>query len=1135
MRGDERVRLRVVLLGEFEVRCGDTVVDVSGARLRGLLTRLALAGGRSVEADVLVDALWGRELPTDPANALQSLVSRLRRLLDGGGGGIVLRSESGYRLGVAPDDVDVLRFERLAARGRDRLRAGDPGAAAEALGEAVALYGEPSVIAAVAPAVATRLERAAREAGADLAEAELALGRADDAVALLTALLAAHPMDERPAALQMDALAAQGRQADALAVYERVRESLAEHLGADPGTALRERHLRLLRTRMPRDASEAADAADAAHPSEALDASRSGPAVAPGPAPAPAPATGGGSGGSSGGGDLPAALTSFVGREDDLARVDALFRAGRLVTVVGPGGAGKTRLAVEAGRRHVYRDGTWLVDLAAVTEPAKVGAAVLTAIGLRGAALFEAPGGRLRAGTDELDVLVDRLGGRESLLLVDNCEHLVDAVARLLAALLPRCPGLRVLATSREPLAIDGEALVPLGPLPLPDAEDGLDGVRRSASVRLFAERAAAVRPGFAVDENTRDDVVRLVRGLDGMPLALELAAARLRTLSPAELAAGLSDRFRLLATGSRAAPPRHRTLRAVIAWSWDLLDEAERTVAERVCVLPGGVTAESAAALCAGTPVVADDVPELLAALTDKSLLHRASGTGRHRMLETLREYGTERLAERGALGAVRDLAARYLAGLVAREEPLLRGRGQLDALRVLRGEYDNALAALRHLCDSGDSAAAVALAMDLSWYWHILGRHADAAYWQERALSLPVTGRTATDAGARDAGTPDAGGPDAGGPDRAVAEAVLLLNRINARSPLGAEALAGHETALRDLADRLLAQPSLPGFAGVLAAITLHFLRRHEASLALVRRLADGPDVWLSGLAHMFRASFAENGGDLDQVRVDVAAALDAFGRVGDRWGLAATLPMRALLRQYDGDLDGALADLSEARAQAADFGSLSLADEVFLDVRWIDLQARRGETDRARVLLDALHERVTRAASAELAVVVAALEAGLWLRLGDTERAAARLDAAEGEAGVGVPAGGRHGRALAGAVRARLCLRRGDAEGAGAALGRAYAAAVSSRDLPVLATVAVTGAEWAVARGAYREAAVRLGAAARLRGVEDRSDPQVLAVTARARAALGEDAFAMAYGEGRGLDGAEAVRRADPAGSG
>lgn len=1117
MRGDERVRVRVVLLGEFEVRCGDTVVDVSGARLRGLLTRLALAGGRSVEADVLVDALWGRELPADPANALQSLVSRLRRLLEGGGGrgGIVLRSESGYRLGVAPDDVDVLRFERLAARGRDRLRAGDPGAAAEALGEAVALYGEPSVIAAVAPAVATRLERVAREAGADLAEAELALGRADDAVALLTALLAAHPMDERPAALQMDALAAQGRQADALAVYERVRESLAEHLGADPGTALRERHLRLLRTRIPRDAS------DAAHPSEAPDASRSGPAVDPEPGPAT-------SGGRVGGGDLPAALTSFVGREDDLARVDALFRAGRLVTVVGPGGAGKTRLAVEAGRRHAYRDGTWLVDLAAVTEPAKVGAAVLTAIGLRGAALFEAPGGRLRAGTDdldELDVLVDRLGGRESLLLVDNCEHLVDAVARLLAALLPRCPGLRVLATSREPLAIDGEALVPLGPLPLPDAEDGLDDVRRSASVRLFAERAAAVRPGFAVDESTRDDVVRLVRGLDGMPLALELAAARLRTLSPAELAAGLSDRFRLLATGSRAAPPRHRTLRAVIAWSWDLLDEAERTVAERVCVLPGGVTAESAAALCAGTPVVADDIPELLAALTDKSLLHRASGTGRHRMLETLREYGTERLAGRGTLGAVRDLAARYLAGLVAREEPLLRGRGQLDALRVLRGEYDNALAALRHLCDSGDSAAAVALAMDLSWYWHILGRHADAAYWQERALSLPVTGQRAT----------DAGGPDAGGPDRAVAEAVLLLNRINARSPLGAEALAGHETALRDLADRLLAQPSLPGFAGVLAAITLHFLREHEASLALVRRLADGPDVWLSGLAHMFRASFAENGGDLDQVRVDVAAALDAFGRVGDRWGLAATLPMRALLRQYDGDLDGALADLSEARAQAADFGSLSLADEVFLDVRWIDLLARRGETGRARVLLDALHERVTRTASAELAVVVAALEAGLWLRLGDTERAAARLDAAEGKAGVGVPAGGRHGRALAGSVRARLCLRRGDAEGAGAALGRAYAAAVSSRDLPVLATVAVTGAEWAVARGAYREAAVRLGAAARLRGVEDRSDPQVLAVTARARAALGEDAFAMAYGEGRGLDGAEAMRRADPAGSG
>ncbi|MEO3807943.1 BTAD domain-containing putative transcriptional regulator [Sphaerisporangium sp. B11E5] len=355
MHGNEETRLRVTLLGALQVCRGDAVVAVPGARLRGLVARLALAGGRPVEPGVLVDALWPQRLPADPVNALQSLVSRLRRLL--GAAGTVTRSEGGgYRLGVTEDDVDALRFERLAAYGRDRLRAGDPRTAAGLLGEAVALYGEPSVIAAVAPAVATRLVRAAVEAGTELAEAELELGRPDDAATRLAALLAEHPADERVAALLMDALAAQGRQADALDLYERVRETLAERLGADPGAALRERHLRLLRSPAP-------------------EARREVPAS-----------------------NLPAALTSFVGRDDDLARVGTLLARGRLVTVVGPGGAGKTRLAVEAGRRHrhEYRDGTWLVDLAAVTEPAKAGAAMLDAIGLRGAALFEASG-RMRA------------------------------------------------------------------------------------------------------------------------------------------------------------------------------------------------------------------------------------------------------------------------------------------------------------------------------------------------------------------------------------------------------------------------------------------------------------------------------------------------------------------------------------------------------------------------------------------------------------------------------------------------------------------------------------------------------------------------------------------------------------------
>ncbi|MEV8099102.1 BTAD domain-containing putative transcriptional regulator [Kitasatospora sp. NPDC085879] len=691
MDGD--TRLHITLLGEFRASRGDAVLPVAGARLQALVVRLALAGGRPVPPGVLVDAIWAEKPPADPAHALQALVSRLRRTL--GSAGYVTQATGGYRLHVAASDVDALRFEQLAAVGRDRLRAGDRHAAAAVLGEAVALWSdhpgtEPTAVAPVAPAVATGLAHTSVEAVVGLADAEVSLGRADAAAARLTALLADHPVHERAAALLLDALAAQGRRAEALARYEQVREALAAELGTDPGAALRERHARLLRAEQP---------APAAGPSRTA------------------------------AGHLPAPLTGFVGRRDDLARIDALLAAGRLVTVLGPGGAGKTRLAIEAARRRsqAYRDGAWMIDLASVTEPAKVGMTLLAGTGLRGGAI-EA---RTRGEGDEVDVLVGRLGGRESLLLMDNCEHLIDAVAHLITALLSRCPGLSVLATSREPLAVDGEALVPLGPLTLPGPGDDVEQARRAEAVRLFAERAAAVCPGFEVNEATLPETRQVVRALDGMPLALELAVARLRTLSLPELADGLSDRFRLLTTGSRTALPRHRSLGAVIAWSWDLLSEHERTVADRVSVLPGGVTSASAAAVCAGTVVPTSDVPDLLAALVDRSLLQLAPEPGRYRMLETLREYGTERLAGTDDLGTVRDLAAGHFAGLMARYDPQLRGPAQSAAVRVIGAEYDNTLAALRRRCDTDDAPGALSLALDLTWYWQMLGRTSDAAHF--------------------------------------------------------------------------------------------------------------------------------------------------------------------------------------------------------------------------------------------------------------------------------------------------------------------------------------------------------------------------------------------------------------------
>jgi len=1089
-------RVAVTLLGELRVRRDGAPVEVPGSRLRGLLALLALNAGRPVDPAGLVGALWPEVLPGDPTNALQSLVSRLRRAL--GVAEVVTQTASGYRLAVAPDDIDVHRFERLAAAGRTRLRAGEAEAARELLGQAVALAKDPVApeVAAVAPAVGVRLAHGRTEASADLAEADLMLGRYAEVGAQLPALLAEHPLDERLGGLLMDALTGQGREADALALYERIRHDLAEELGIDPGAALRERHLRLL---------QEADRPAAPRPEPHGPASREVP------------------------GNLPAPVTSFVGRIDELARMDALLDAGRLVTVIGPGGAGKTRLALETAqrRRERYRDGSWLVDLASVTEPAEVPVAIVSAFDMRGAAMFERPGAGRPDVRSLLALLVERLASGEYLLLVDNCEHLVEAVAELTATLLRRCPPLRILATSREPLAVDGEALVPLAPLALPPADADLDAARRAPAVRLFAERAAAVAPDFALDDATARDVVEVVRRLDGLPLALELAAARLRTLPLPELAAGLSDRFRLLTGGNRTALPRHRTLRAVIAWSWDLLSPEERTVAECVSVLPAGATPVSAAAVCAGSGVSADRVPDVLAALVDRSLLRlaatpaerptvsaRRAGAGpRYRMLETLREYGIERLAEQGTLTGVRDRAARHAAALVAELDPRLRTADQLPALAALRAEYDNALAGLRHLCDSGDGPAALGLALSLCWYWQMLGRHGETAFWMREVLADP--------------GDVDPVLLDNG-------RAIYLLNLRIIDPTATPERDGGAREQLREVAARLSRYDDVHGPLGVLTAMALMFAGDLEAARARVDRAASSDDAWMAALARLFRARIAENDGDVAQVRRDVEEGLAGFRAVGDRWGQAAALPMRAMIRQYAGDLDGALADLDAARALSVEFGSLDANDEIFIHVRRADLYQRRDEAELSRAAL-AEARAVTHRASPEIGMLVDALEAGLLVRQGDLDSAEQLLRGAEARLmpdGGFSPMTGDHGIAIVGALKATLAVARGEPDVAAAALAVAYPAALATQDMPILSMIGVGAAEVAGARGDHRDSAMLLGAAARLRGAEDPTEPRIAALNRDGRAALGDEAYDAAYAAGWALDTQTARARVDPA---
>jgi predicted ATPase len=616
--------------------------------------------------------------------------------------------------------VGAGRFEALALAGREELRR-DPGQAAATLREALALWRGPALTDVATagfagPAVA-RLEELRLGALEDRIDADLAAGGHETLVAELDELVADHPLRERLWGQLMRALSAAGRQADALAAYQRLRSRLAEELGIDPSPELRELHLAVLRG-----------------PTAAL---------APAARPTAGPTAAGSPGRAAGRTNLRAQITSFVGRDDDIARITAVLADARLVTLTGPGGAGKTRLAAEAAARLVDQmpDGVWLVELAPVGDPGDLPQTLLSLLGARELGLLAPPGASAAAPVDRL---VDAIGDKRLLLIVDNCEHLVAAVAGLVDLLLGRCPALRVLATSREPLKLAGEVLHPVGPLAVPGGPVTPAEALRYPAVRLFTDRAAAARPAFALDEATLAPVLRICRGLDGIPLAIELAAARLRALSAEQVADRLHDRFRLLGDGSRAPLPRHQTLRAVVDWSWDLLEDAERVLLRRLAVFAGGATLEAAERVCAGPggPAVGD-VLYLLAALVDKSLVvvddDDRPGAVRYRLLETVRAYAEERLRAAGEDEALRRAHHAYFLDLAERADPRLRRRDQLAWLGRLSAERENLRAALRAAVDGRDAVPALRLVAALGWYWFLQSARAEAVEWAGQALALP------------------------------------------------------------------------------------------------------------------------------------------------------------------------------------------------------------------------------------------------------------------------------------------------------------------------------------------------------------------------------------------------------------
>jgi len=673
--------LEIRLLGPFEVLIGGRPANVSGGKRQGLLALLALRRGRVVGVGSLIDALWGDDLPASPRNAVQHHIARLRAAL---GQEMIVASPDGYALTDAA--VDALRFEELVGETHSALRAGDTGAAGEAISSALELWRGPALHGltetAWFSAEARRLESQRVDALEEQFEVALALGDHREIVPALRAALEENPFRERFWGQLMLALYRSGRQPDALEAFHEARRVLSDELALEPGPDLR----RLQEAILAHD-----------------------PAIAP---VAVAPRRRG---------NLPAPSTSFVGREQHVAQLVELLREHRLVTLTGPPGVGKSRLAVEAARSFGAEGESWRVDLARAGGPEDVARLVAAAVDARGADPLARAIARFRDGGD--------------VLILDACERVVLEAARVAAAVLAECPDARVLATSREVLHVPGEVRFAVEPLALPLAEspDRL----ASPAVQLFVDRARAARPRFDLTPGAAETVGEICRLVDGLPLAIELAAARLNALGLAELQLVVERRLGMLRERP-AADAGRAALGALVEWSYDVLHEDEKSLLHKVAIHRGGASLPSLVALGAGRGLDEATVTYLLGVLVDKSILSVSfPGEGaRYDLLDTVREYALERLGESGRLDAGRRAHAEYFATLADEARDQLRGPDWRTWVDRLELEHDNMWAALAYARDARDSGIAARLA-SLAWYFTLAERVTDGRRFLELALA--------------------------------------------------------------------------------------------------------------------------------------------------------------------------------------------------------------------------------------------------------------------------------------------------------------------------------------------------------------------------------------------------------------
>ncbi|MGY0499931.1 BTAD domain-containing putative transcriptional regulator [Nocardia sp. FBN12] len=960
--------MRFGVLGPLAVWTDDgQPVRVPELKVRVLLGALLVEPGRIVPADRLVEDLWGTALPANPAGSLQTRASQLRRVLgdaEAGGRELLVSRSPGYLLDVAAGAVDSQVFQLLLQRAR---ATDDTATRATLLAEALALW-RGEVLADLtdhdfARIPVLRLAEQRLTAVEELAQARIALGEHDRVADELGELTELHPLRERLRAAHMLALYRSGRHGEALDSYRRLREHLAEELGLDPSPELAGLH----RAVLEQDPALGAPV-------------RTAPSASVTPRPT-----------------LPVPVTSLIGRDDDLAAIDALIRAERLVTLTGPGGVGKTRLALATAAADSARDGVLFVELAGLCLDAEPDSALTTLTEVVAAAFDirdDSAGSSpfpVRGNGTQLNRLADAVRAKQVLLVLDNGEHVVDAAAAIVSRLLAAAPELRVLVTSQVPLNIAGEHIWPVAPLPLPttrtsrvaEASDSNaaqrggpeirsatatraqehphDGTARSSDVetspaaQLFVERARSSAPGFAVTDDNADAVAAIVTHLDGLPLALELAATRVRALGVHAVAERIEDRFTLLSSGYRDAPDRQRTLRAVIDWSWELLDEAERSVLRRLSAQADGGTLESAKAVCAGGDVEGVDVAEVLARLVDRSLVITpgADSRPRYRLLKSVAAYGIDRLRESGEESATRRRHLDYYVAFAERADQHLRTADQRRWLARLDAESADLRRALETACATERSGEALRLVNALAWYWVMRGRLAEGIRSLGIALAVP------------------------GGTDPAERRVALLWRRAlelgagrtndTPASDQSAPGNGGDTTAEHTgsvgTADRSQAvEHRLPAELRArwyLAHVHTGFAAQRGMDSAADLRTAFAGDDWGVAAASVSLAREAFSRGDLAGLGEHAGRSMDLFTRVGDRWGQGIAGFLLGSHAEVTGDLDAARDHHRTALATAEELGLWTEVGERLTSLGRIALL--RGELERSADL----HERARRVA--------------------------------------------------------------------------------------------------------------------------------------------------------------------------